>query len=479
MNMRKKVLIWVRVSTSEQEHSLQAQIDACVNLAKQLGFEVVVVEEPVSESAKVAGKAFKKMLKKLKDERNGYDGIIVEYLDRFSRNVPVAAKAIKELTDKGIFFYSVVENINTENKDDLYRAYGIFSNAERENDIRGLKTKRSITAWTKKGYLTSKPPIGYKRNTNGSTTEEKKLIIHSNDAQYIKKAFLMLDRGISMSEISQSLKNDGLNINNKRLSKMFRVQTYAGRIQHKSLGDEIIEGKHEPIISPHIFDRIQQKLQNNENGKQKISNPNSITYLKGATKCSCCGAKLTSYEKLKNTKKYYYYKCPTIGCKVNINAKKLNTSFINTLNNLTINGQYQTYLSETAVEVYNEIYGYEVSKSTKLKEEKTKLNNRIERIEEDYYDDKITEQKKDLMIRKSEVKIEEIETELEQYSILDIDDVQRSLFTDLESLDELWEDFSFSEKQQVHRLLYEGSVYDKSNSKLENNGLLPLYHLAS
>lgn len=222
--MRKKCLIWNRVSTQEQQHALEGQVKACTELAKQLGFEEIIYHTPVSESAKVAGKEFKAMLKKLKDPRNRFDGIIVEYLDRFSRNVPVATKQIRDLTDRGIFFYTSVEKLNTENRDDLFRADGLFSRAEQENYIRSTKTKRASRHWVEEGYITHKPPIGYAKDTSIPKQDVKSKEIHpTSDAPLIKMAFEMLNQGKLIKDIAKEISRKGLNLSTKRWGEIFRL----------------------------------------------------------------------------------------------------------------------------------------------------------------------------------------------------------------------------------------------------------------
>jgi DNA invertase Pin-like site-specific DNA recombinase len=477
--MRKKCLIWNRVSTKEQQHALEGQVKACKELANDLGFENVVFHTPVSESAKVAGKEFKAMLKKLKDPRNGFDGIIVEYLDRFSRNVPVATKEIRDLADRGIYFYTSVENLNTEGRDDLYRADILFSRAEQENHLRSIKTKRASRHWVEQGYITHKAPVGYAKDTSIPKDDVRsKEIFPTNDAPLIKLGFEMLNQGKLIKDIATEITSKGLNLTSKRWGEVFRNYIYSGRIKSKLLDFKIVNGRHKGIVSVQLFESVQKRLKKNTSSNKIKTTNDSDVFLKGNLRCECCDSKMTSYSKKKGNQIYFYYKCPKKGCTQNLNANKVNNKFTSELNALSLNKSYISFLSEATNQVFDDVYGFDLQNLPKLKAEHTKLANRIDRIEEDYYDDKISEERKNSLIRKSQSRIDEIETELDSLNICDKSTFMDSIIKDLEDLPELWENVELEIKNELQSLFFDKAIFNKENNEISIEGILPIFNVA-
>lgn len=478
MSKRNKCLLWVRVSTTEQQHSLDAQIAACKEHAKSLGFSEIDLYTPVSESAKEAGAAFKKMLKKVKDPRNGYDGIVIEYLDRLSRNVPVGTEQIRNLHHKGIYVYSVIEELNTENMNDIFRADGFFIHAEKENHIRTLKTKRGTLHWLREGYHMGKPPVGYKRRKGYEKTDVRsKEIVTTEDAQFIAEGFRLLNNGVGINRLQKKLKVS-FNVTTKRWGEILRNPIYMGLISNKALNGEKVVGKHTPIVSKRVFEKAQQILAKNR--KIKETEELDIFSLKGTLKCSCCEGNLTAYSKTKETNKktYHYYKCYTPGCKVNISAKEVYTSFLKELSSLKFEQNTLDFFGEVATEIYDESFLYETTKSSKINEELTKLRNRIEACEDDYYDGVISKERMETKVARWEKRIDELEVELSSYSFINKDDFIAASIADAQNLELIWEELPYSSKNQLTNLMYEEITFDKASDTLATETVSGLYKSA-
>jgi hypothetical protein len=69
---------------------------------------------------------------------------------------------------------------------------------------------------------------------------------------------------------------------------------------------EIFEGKHEPLISKKLFDKVQEMLK--EKGRPQKIKKHNFAFV-GLMKC-LCGALITAEIKIKkNGRKYIYYRC--------------------------------------------------------------------------------------------------------------------------------------------------------------------------
>lgn len=474
LSKRKKCLIWTRVSTIEQEHSLDAQLESCKTLAKELGFDTIVVNNPVSESAKEAGEAFKEMLKKVKDSRQGFDGIIIEYADRLSRNLPTASHQVRELRKKGIYTYSVSEGLNTENMEDIFRADGYFSRAERDNYLRTQKTKNGTIYWLRQGYHMGKPPIGYQRRLNIPKSDVRsKEIIQTDDARLIAEAFRLLNSGVQIKNIQKSLSVKGLDVSTKRWGEILRNPIYIGVIKNKALNRQNIQGKHEPIISKITFDKAQHILSKNK--KVKSTNEVDEIILKGNIQCCNCGNELTAYEKRKKKKTYYYYKCYNKGCSNNISTKTVNDSFMDNLSRLELNNELKDNIKDLISELYDDVFSFELKSAAKTKEEISKLEKRIERCEEDYYDELISRDKMNEKVSLWQEKINSLTTQLNDIMVISKEELVTSTLHDLDNFTSLFESLPYQEKKQVLNLLHGSISYDRDYDILRTGNLIALF----
>jgi DNA invertase Pin-like site-specific DNA recombinase len=108
--------LYARVSTEEQTegYSIDAQLRACRNLAQEKGWTIVAeyIDEGRSARSEDISKRpkFKEMLEAAK--RREFDVLIVHKLDRFARNLLTTLRCFDELSQSGITFISVSEQID-------------------------------------------------------------------------------------------------------------------------------------------------------------------------------------------------------------------------------------------------------------------------------------------------------------------------------------------------------------------------------
>ncbi len=467
--LRNKCLIWTRVSTDEQEESLKIQEEAVTDYASYLGFRVVVSHKPVRESAKIEGKQFKAMIKKLKDPRNQFDGVVVDNLDRFSRYTPTATRLIRELREKGVYLYSRMENVSSENENDLSAMDGYFSRAEHENRLKSQRIKNHVAARIKQGYWTSKPPFGYKRDT---TTKD---VIPSPDAYLVTKAFHMANAGMTLKSIEEHFKKNGVDKTSKRIGEFLRNKFYCGIIVHSSLNGEEVIGRHQPIISRLEFEQVQSKLKSHKNVKMETSQ----TFLKGTIKCCGCNSLLTAYSKLKGGQVYYYYKCGTTGCKVNISNKKLDKVISNKLEGYSLDQEVIDEVQSSIIEVYEEFYGFSAQQNSKLREKRSKLRKRLESLEIKFLDGDISEQAKEKVYRKTTTELEQLEQELDLIDIPNIEEFMDSIFKDLNNLSSVLPQLDDPRKEHFFRLIAKDSFsYSKELNFVKGEFNNPYFKMA-
>lgn len=98
-----------------------------------------------------------------------------------------------------------------------------------------------------------------------------------------------------------------------------------------------VKGKHQPIISEALFEKVQDVLE----GKKPMAAPkrliNPAFPLRGLLRCAACGNALTaSFCRSKTGKRYGYYYSRTRGCRLvkSIQAKALDDQFMSMLKRL-------------------------------------------------------------------------------------------------------------------------------------------------
>ena len=154
-----KVALYSRVSTAEQHN--ENQIDRLIQYAVDNNLDYDLFEE--KESTRKTRPVKQEMLQMA---RNGYyKAIVVFKLDRYARSSRELIIEIKELTDKGVDFISISDNLDftTASGKLHFQILAAFAEFERElireRTIEGLRRARSQnkTLGRPKGSKDSKP----------------------------------------------------------------------------------------------------------------------------------------------------------------------------------------------------------------------------------------------------------------------------------------------------------------------------------
>ena len=303
--------------------------------------------------------------------------ILVYSADRFSRSGPNAIHIASELLKKGIRILPVTQPVDSSTPEGELQQSIQFMFSQYDNTNRKKKTIDGMIAKMQKGYLIGKAPIGY---TQMRVDGEQKIIINEK-GKLIKKAFIWkAEKGMTTIEITKRLNAEGLQINEKYLSKIFRNPFYCGFISNALLDGELVEGNHEKLISEEIFLKANDVLSTNSHAythKKK----NEALPLKQFLICDQCGTQWVGY--LVKSKNIYYYKCNKKGCRCNKNASLLHQDFASVLNFFSFPPQFEKRIKEKLLKLYTELIVEEQNENravqTKLAALKKKLADLKER----------------------------------------------------------------------------------------------------
>lgn len=242
--------------------------------------------------------------------------------DRFSRTGDGATAIITRLSQLGIYVYPASENYDPKEASGEFLQSIMSSVGKLENRKRAKDTVEGMLKRLESGYPCGPLPIGY---ISDRYTKPKQ-VIHTRDAPLVKKGFELYAAGHSLQEVSRKVALLGLRKNKKRWNEILQNPLYAGFVRHNLLGDRIIKGKFEPIVSEELFLEVNQLR---EKGNRLFTKKNDTTGLPLKKFLVCtCGTPFTGYQASKKLKvKPFYYKCNATGCGKNISASKLHDSF--------------------------------------------------------------------------------------------------------------------------------------------------------
>ena len=300
----KKVYGYLRVSTVKQGDgvSLIEQKEAINRYAKQYNLEIIEWFEEKETAAKLGRPLFTRMLKQLRARKAV--GVIIHKIDRGARNLKDWSD-IGTLSDQGVEVHFAHESLDLQARGG--RLSADIQAVIAADYIRNLRqeTIKGIYGRLKQGYYPFNAPIGYINNGPG----ELKTIdpIHG---PLVKKAFELYATGnYNLDTLVEQMQRLGLKgMHKKRVARnsisiLLNNPFYMGIIEVKGT---TYNGKHEPVVPPTLFKKVQEVLRRNTN--QKVAT-HDFKYKK-LISCHHCGYSLTGEVQ----KGFTYYRCHTNGC---------------------------------------------------------------------------------------------------------------------------------------------------------------------
>ena len=321
MQNKPKYFIYARKSTDVEDKqvlSIEAQITELKKFAKDNGLYVVdtIIEK---KSAKVPGRPkFGTMLTRI--EASEANGIISWHPDRLARN-SIDGGQIVYLLDQthlqSLKFPTFWFENTSQGKFMLSIAFGqskYYIDNLAENTKRGLRQK------VRRGEFPGLAPVGYINDVRIHTIVKDK-----RRAPLVKQAFELYAEGDKrLVDIAEYLASKGLQTNSgnplkkDQIKKLLTNPIYYGHFRYMG---EVHEGKHAPIISKKLFDRVQATLERRGHKRKGVNEPQALC---GLLTCGECGMAITAEKKVKHQKngnvhEYIYYRCSrkhkTIICK--------------------------------------------------------------------------------------------------------------------------------------------------------------------
>ena len=465
-------VMYTRVSTKEQadnNQSLFTQAKHIKQFAMNNDLQIIGEFGGTYESAKSDERVqFKQMIAFVK--RHKVDAIVVYSMDRFSRSGPNAIYISEQLRKIGTEIISVTQPVDASTAAGELQQGIYFMFSQYENQQRRLKSMAGTREKLLQGHWVTKPPLGYKKITEGG---QKKIVI-TKEGRLLAAAFRRkIKYNYEFTEISKWLSTRGLKVSHKRLSELCRNVFYCGFMAHQALNGEIVKGNHEGLITRNEFLKLNGMLQIRPAKKPKSKMLDHLP-LKRHMHCSKCSKPMTGY--FVRPKKLYYYKCNTKGCKVNRSAKVLNRNWEQTLSNLQIDAKYVTPIQEQLKRKLESLKEDSGDGLKQYRSNKTKVERKIEMLEERFVIGEIT---KDLFDKYAAKYREELVAILEEIdkcgiSLSNPDQVIKQATDLMSKLQKTWQLSKSTERSKLLKAVYPSGIWlDPENNSYRTFGLNP------
>ncbi len=306
---KKKCVIYCRVSSKEQEetgYSLPAQEKLLIEYANRKGFGVAKVFS-ISESASGTKQrtVFYEMIQYI--AKHKIPNLLCEKVDRLTRNLKDAVAIndwVENDVDRQIHFVKQNLVIHKNAKSDekfrwdieIVLAKKYIANLS-EEVRKGQKEKLA------QGWLPTTPPIGYKTIGDKGRREH---IIDEEKAPFVKRAFELYATGnYSLLALREKLYQEGFRTRlgfkavKSVIEKILKEPFYYGAMRWNDI--VYSNGKHRPIISQEIFDKVNFLLTRKT---VPAYSKHSFTFKK-ILECGTCGGTITGELQ----KGHVYYSC--------------------------------------------------------------------------------------------------------------------------------------------------------------------------
>ena len=306
-----KYILYARKSTDTEDKqvlSIDAQLAELRKFARDN--RLTVIDELIEKrTAKSPGRPiFNSMIKRI--ENGEANGILAWHPDRLARNSVDGGQIIYLLDQTSLNYlrFPIFQFENTSQGKFMLSI--MFGQSKYYVDNLSENAKRGLRAKVRNGDFPSQAPFGYLNDSR-----IKSIVLDKRYAPLVKQMFELYAGGNkTMADIADFLKENGAITSGGKLFKDDKVKSilqnpfYYGHFRYNG---ELHEGRHAPIVTKSLWDKVQAVIDQRGHTKPQIKQP--IPFL-GVIHCGYCGMSITAETKTKtqqngNTHSWTYYRC--------------------------------------------------------------------------------------------------------------------------------------------------------------------------
>jgi site-specific DNA recombinase len=479
-------LTYSRVSTKEQEKgfSLNVQDKAMEDEASRNNVAILASFGGVYESAKNDEREeFNRMLNFARKSKQKVSIIYVYSVDRFSRSGANAIYIADQLRKENIKIFAVTQPSDTFTPSGKMQQNMQFIFSEYDNDLRREKCISGTKEMLMNGYWANNPPIGYNQKTRSKRKNldmvVRQEIFINEKGKLIRKAFLWkADDRLTNAEIMVKLNALGLKVSKQQLCKILSNPFYCGLMVHNVLNGEVVQGRHEPIVSKEVFLRANNVKTRNGVWTKRRDFEN--VPLKNFMKCENCGSSFCGYVVKK--KGLWYYKCNKVGCKCNKNAQTMNDLFTVELDKYSIETKYVDPIKLGFKKYFDNAIKTSASDIELLKGRLQESSKKVETLEERFAVGEIDKELFQKFIGKYKKEKIEISKEIEgnQFNNSNLETRLDKYCTILANVAVIWTSNDYRGKIELQELLFpQGILYNRENNTFRTPEINPVAFIMS
>lgn len=358
---KRRVAGYARVSTDHEDQttSYEAQVDYYTNYIKSRDdweFVAIYTDEGISATNTKKREGFKTMIA---DALAGkIDLIVTKSVSRFARNTVDSLTTVRKLKDEGIEIYFEKENIWTlDSKGELLIT--IMSSLAQEES---RSISENVTWGQRKRMADGKVSFAYSRFLGlDKDNETGKIVVNPEQAEIVRLIFRLFLEGMTPHSIAAELTRRGIKTptgkdvwNQQTVRRMLSNEKYKGdallqkeftvdfleKKMKKNEGEVpqyYVEGNHEAIISPAVFDMVQAEIAKRTKSGTRYS---GVSIFSNKIRCADCGGwygaktwhSTDRYRKViyRCNRKYNGEKCQTL----HVTEDEVKTAFVAAYNQL-------------------------------------------------------------------------------------------------------------------------------------------------
>ena len=400
LQIKRKAAIYARVSSKEQEKegfSIPAQLKLLTAYAAEKGFLVVQQYVDVETAKKTGRSGFTAMVEFFRAESeakiaaNSCRLLLVEKTDRLYRNL----KDWVTLDELDLEIHFAKENVvfSRDSRSSEKFIHGIkVLMAKNYIDNLSEETKKGMLEKAEQGIYPSFAPFGY---INVQCGDKRFIQPDPALAPVIRQLFEWYGTGNhSLLDVARKANSEGLTyrktgniVGKSAVHKILTNPIYHGEFDWVG---KRYKGLHEPIISPELFDRVQEILTDKGHCRRR---PHTYEWaFQGLVFCGHCSCALTAEIK---KGRYVYYHCTGYRGKCPekyVREEELARQFGEALGLIRMDKEVLEWVVTALKESHGDEKRYHDEMIGKLQKEYQKLQDRIDAMYVDKLDAKITQE---------------------------------------------------------------------------------------
>ena len=488
---RKKALGYLRISDKKQikGESIPNQKASISSYAEAEKIDVIKWFTDKAKSGKNAERdELQNLLRTALKMKGQIDYVIVYKMSRASRDVESYITGIRSvLASRGIQIRSATERFDDSPMGRFVETLYV-SVAQLDNDTKREMVVDNMTRLAKQGYWQHKPIRGYqKHKIKNSEGHERPSMAPGHEAEKVTKLLMRWSRGeLTEAELVRYATTtiELLGLNGKPLTqdvvhKMIINPVYAGYVRDKFTNYEIVDGKHEGLITPDMYwhnqELVKLKSKDYQLGLKHSKNRDEYP-LRRFIRCVRCDKFMTSSAP-ENSPRYY---CPRTSCRGtgSMMADRVHDKFECLLK--TIEPKPST------IKLMKEILKRQSLRDLgNINQDLAELRDKLDGIAatrtqtiKSFISGKISDEDKQSVIDDLDVEKSELSgqlAELEQRQTISEAHIEYAL-NFMTNIAKLWADAPLDVKQKFQNLIFpEGFVLDIKNDNFISTKISPLY----